>query len=86
MLSEKIPLPCEISPCFNGGACNNIEGTAVCRCVNGFGGLSCQSGKVIYKYMQSVNVIHMSRKKQAGTLRQNDSVLMSMRRAAQRIR
>ena len=35
--------PCTLT-CSNGGACQNDTGTAVCNCVNGYTGSSCENG------------------------------------------
>ena len=37
--------PCTLT-CSNGGACQNDTGTAVCNCVNGYTGSSCENGEL----------------------------------------
>ena len=37
--------PCTLT-CENGGACVNSTGTAVCTCVNGYTGSSCETGEL----------------------------------------
>ena len=34
---------CELTPCRNGGVCDDMTGTAVCRCPSEFGGPRCET-------------------------------------------
>ena len=38
------PDPCNVSPCENGGTCENENGNAKCVCINGFTGKKCENG------------------------------------------
>ena len=52
--------PCTLT-CENGGACVNSTGTAVCTCVNGYTGSSCETGElnrplIFFKILNYVSI------------------------------
>ena len=54
-----IVLPCEVSPCQNGGACVNEEnGNFKCNCTTGYTGLVCtKKGNCLHKNITTTNLL-----------------------------
>ena len=44
-----ISVPCDSSPCQNGGTCEwDASGRYTCSCIQGFRGMNCEEGKYHY--------------------------------------
>ena len=39
---------CDINECQNGGLCKKLGVSYICECVNGFSGLLCQTGNMLF--------------------------------------
>jgi hypothetical protein len=52
-------LPCEVSPCQNGGVCSNEEdGSFKCTCTTGYTGLMCtRKGNCMYVKLKNNNYL-----------------------------
>ena len=52
---------CLNNPCLNGGTCENVEGGYTCRCVAGWEGPECDTGKYTMQQFGLVTTRHIIR-------------------------